>query len=132
MLVHTQALLNQWKASLSDFLEINEGLPELPKKRGRKKERSVIGQLGGTKNTVAGIVDIAIIQSLISGDEVKELVKEYGMVIVDECHHVSAVSFERVLKEANAKYVYGTPHTAGRSSTNHPYAVRTDPLLGGC
>ena len=120
VLVHTQALLNQWKASLSDFLEINEVLPELPKKRGRKKERSVIGQLGGTKNTVAGIVDIAIIQSLISGDEVKELVKEYGMVIVDECHHVSAVSFERVLKEANAKYVYGLTATPTRQDGHQP------------
>ena len=77
VLVHTQALLNQWKNSLSEFLRINETLPELPKKRGRKKERSVIGQLGGTKNTVSGIVDIAIIQSLISGDEVKELIKAF-------------------------------------------------------
>ena len=120
VLVHTQALLNQWKASLSEFLTINEVLPELPKKRGRKKERSVIGQLGGTKNTVAGIVDIAIIQSLISGDDVKELVKDYGMVIVDECHHVSAVSFERVLKEVNAKYVYGLTATPTRQDGHQP------------
>lgn len=120
VLVHTQALLNQWKSSLSEFLEINEVLPELPKKRGRRKERSVIGQLGGTKNTVSGIVDIAIIQSLISGDEVKELIKEYGMVIVDECHHVSAVSFERVLKEANAKYVYGLTATPSRQDGHQP------------
>ena len=120
VLVHTQALLNQWKSSLSEFLEINEALPELPKKRGRRKERSVIGQLGGTKNTVSGIVDIAIIQSLISGDEVKELIKEYGMVIVDECHHVSAVSFERVLKEANAKYVYGLTATPSRQDGHQP------------
>lgn len=89
-------------------------LPELPKKRGRKKERSVIGQLGGAKNTIAGVVDVAIIQSLISGDDVKELVKDYGMVIVDECHHVSAISFERVLKEVNAKYVYGLTATPTR------------------
>lgn len=120
VLVHTQALLNQWKSSLSEFLEINEALPELPKKRGRRKERSVIGQLGSTKNTVSGIVDIAIIQSLISGDEVKELIKEYGMVIVDECHHVSAVSFERVLKEANAKYVYGLTATPSRQDGHQP------------
>lgn len=120
VLVHTQALLNQWKTSLSEFLKINEVLPELPKKRGRKKERSVIGQLGGTKNTVAGIVDIAIIQSLISGDDVKELVKDYGMVIVDECHHVSAVSFERVLKEVNAKYVYGLTATPTRQDGHQP------------
>ena len=111
VLVHTQALLNQWKASMSEFLEINEVLPELLKKRGRKKEQSLIGQLGGTKNTLSGFVDIAIIQSLISGEEVRELVKDYGMVIVDECHHVSAVSFERVMKEVNAKYVYGLTAT---------------------
>ena len=70
ILVHTQALLNQWKRSLSEFLEIDETLPELPKKRGRKKERSLIGQLGGSKNNLSGFVDIAIMQSLISGDEI--------------------------------------------------------------
>ena len=120
VLVHTQALLNQWKKALSEFLEINEILPELPKKRGRKKERSVIGQLGGSKNNLSGFVDIAIMQSLISGDEVRELVKDYGMVIVDECHHVSAVSFEQVLKEVNAKYVYGLTATPARQDGHQP------------
>ena len=120
VLVHTQALLNQWKKALSEFLEINETLPELPKKRGRKKERSLIGQLGGAKNNLSGFVDIAIMQSLISGDEVRELVKDYGMVIVDECHHVSAVSFEQVLKEVNAKYVYGLTATPVRQDGHQP------------
>ena len=120
VLVHTQALLNQWKKALSEFLEINETLPELPKKRGRKKERSLIGQLGGSKNNLSGFVDIAIMQSLISGDGVRELVKDYGMVIVDECHHVSAVSFEQVLKEVNAKYVYGLTATPVRQDGHQP------------
>ena len=120
VLVHTQALLNQWKVSLSEFLDINEVLPELPKKRGPKKECSLIGQLGGTKNTLSGFVDIAIIQSLISGEEVREFVKDYGMVIVDECHHVSAVSFERVMKEINAKYVYGLTATPTRQDGHQP------------
>lgn len=120
VLVHTQALLNQWKQSLGKFLEINEVLPELPKKRGRKKERPLIGQLGGGKNTLSGFVDIAIIQSLISDNEVRELVKDYGMVIVDECHHVSAVNFERVLKEVNAKYVYGLTATPVRQDGHQP------------
>lgn len=120
VLVHTQALLNQWKKALSEFLEINETLPELPKKRGRKKERSLIGQLGGSKNNLSGFVDIAIMQSLISGDEVRELVKDYGMVIVDECHHVSAVSFEQVLKEVNAKFVYGLTATPARQDGHQP------------
>ena len=120
VLVHTQALLNQRKKALSEFLEINETLPELPKKRGRKKERSLIGQLGGSKNNLSGFVDIAIMQSLISGDEVRGLVKDYGMVIVDECHHVSAVSFEQVLKEVNAKYVYGLTATPARQDGHQP------------
>ena len=120
VLVHTPALLNQWKKALLEFLEINETLPDLPKKRGRKKERSLIGQLGGSKNNLSCFVDIAIMQSLISGDEVRELVKDYGMVIVDECHHVSAVSFELVLKEVNAKFVYGLTATPTRQDGHQP------------
>lgn len=120
ILVHTQALLNQWKQSLSEFLAIDETLPELPKKRGRRKERSLIGQLGGTKRNLSGIVDIAIIQSLISDNEAKDLVKDYGMVIVDECHHVSAVSFEKVLKEVNARYIYGLTATPTRQDGHQP------------
>ena len=120
ILVHTQALLNQWKRSLSEFLDIDETLPELPKKRGRKKERSVIGQLGGSKDNLSGFVDIAIMQSLISENEVRELVKNYGMVIVDECHHVSAVSFEQVLKEVNARFIYGLTATPTRQDGHHP------------
>jgi len=114
ILVHTSALLDQWKKSLSQFLTINEELPEQPKKRGRKNDLSIIGQLGNTKNTIGGKIDIAIMQSLVSGDEVKKFVKDYGLVIVDECHHVSTVSFEKILKKINAKYVYGLTVTPTR------------------
>jgi superfamily II DNA or RNA helicase len=114
VLVHTAALLNQWKSSLSKFLILNNELMTSPKKRGRKKEQTQIGQLGATKNTLNGFVDIAIIQSLINGDEVKDLVKNYGMVIVDECHHVPAFSFESVMKSVCAKYVYGLTATPVR------------------
>ncbi len=120
ILVHNQALLNQWKNALEEFLKIDETLEPLPKKRGRKKARPLIGQLGGTKNTLSGIVDIAIFQSLLKDDTVNELVKDYGMVIVDECHHVSAVTFERVMKEVNSKYVYGLSATPTRADGHHP------------
>ena len=120
ILVHTQALLDQWKSSLNEFLQIQESLPEPPKKRGRKKEQPLIGQLGGNKNTLSGLIDIAIIPSLIRGSEVKDLVKNYGMVIVDECHHVSALSFERVLKEVPARYVYGLTATPSRQDGHQP------------
>lgn len=120
ILVHTQALLNQWKAALEDFLQIDEMLAPLPKKRGRKKARPLIGQLGGNKNTLSGIVDVAIFQSLLAGDTVNELVKDYGMVVVDECHHVSAATFERVMKEVSAKYVYGLSATPTRADGHQP------------
>ena len=120
ILVHTQALLNQWRAALEEFLQIDEVLEPLPGKRGRKKSRPLIGQLGGGKNTLSGLVDVAIIQSLLSGDEVNELVRDYGQVIVDECHHVSAVSFERVMKEVTAKYVHGLSATPTRADGCQP------------
>ena len=120
IIVHTQALLNQWKKSLAQFLEFEEILPALPKKRGRKKERSIIGQLGGSKNNLNGIVDIAVVQSLIHENEVKPSVKNYGMVLVDECHHVPAFSFEQVLKEVSAKYVYGMTATPIRQDGHQP------------
>ncbi len=120
ILVHTQALLDQWKSALQEFLLIHEVLPEFPKKKGRRKERPLIGQLGGNKDTLSGLVDIAIIPSLIHGTEVKDIVKNYGMVIVDECHHVSALSFERVLKEVPARYVYGLTATPSRQDGHQP------------
>jgi len=63
---------------------------------------------------------VAIMQSLNSGDGVKELVKNYGMVIVDECHHVPAFSFEQILKGVHAKYVYGLTATPTRQDGHHP------------
>lgn len=120
ILVHSSALLQQWQKSLSEFLVFEDELPELPKKRGRQKKLSHIGLLGATKNTLNHIVDIAIMQSVVSGDEVKEFVKDYGMVIVDECHHVSAFTFEKILREVNAKYVYGLTATPKRQDGHQP------------
>lgn len=120
ILVHTQALLSQWKHALSEFLVVNEMLPEQPHKKGRKKQLSVIGQIGAGKRSSSGIIDIAVIQSLIRDNEVDDIVKNYGMVIVDECHHVSAYSFETVLREVNAGYVYGLTATPKRSDGHQP------------
>lgn len=121
VLVHTQALLGQWKKSLEQFLDIDhKPIEEHSKKRGRKKIQSIVGELGAGKNQLGGIVDIAVMQSLFSGDEVKELVRNYGMIIVDECHHVSAVNFEKILKFANSKFVYGLTATPTRQDGHHP------------
>ena len=122
ILVHSSALLEQWKSSLEQFLDIHEVLPEPPKKRGRKKTVHLIGQIGAGKNTRNGMIDIAIMQSLFEGEtkSVKSFVAEYGMVIVDECHHVAAFTFESVLKSVEAKYVYGLSATPVRKDGHHP------------
>lgn len=120
ILVHRQQLLSQWAARLTEFLNIDEELPALEKKRGRKKRQSLIGQIGAGQNNPGGIIDIAIMQSLTSGGEVKEWIKKYGMVIIDECHHVPAFSFEQILKNVYAKYVYGLTATPARRDGHHP------------
>ena len=115
-------LVTQWKKRLTEFLTINEALPDRveDKKRGRKKENCTIGQLGAGKDKLSGIIDIAVMQSLNKMGEVKDCVKNYGMIIVDECHHISAVSFEKILKSSNAKYVYGLTATPIRKDGHHP------------
>jgi len=120
ILVHSKALLMQWHECLSEFLDINFTEEEISKKRGRKKAFSPVGCLDSTSNTLHGVIDIALIQSCFDNDEVKPFVKEYGMVIVDECHHVSSITFENVLKHVTAHYVYGLTATPIRKDGLQP------------
>ena len=120
ILVHNKALLEQWKERLETFLKIDESIEEHVAERGRKKKSSAIGCLYAGKNTLHGIIDIALIQSCLSDGEAKPFVKDYGMVIVDECHHVSSVSFEQVLRQVTATYVYGLTATPIRKDGHQP------------
>ena len=120
ILVHRQQLLNQWRSRLGEFLVVKEELPEEPKKRGRKKRRDIIGSFGAGKDTRSEIIDVAMIQSMGTADNIVPWIGNYGMVIVDECHHVPAVSFEQVLKKIPAKYVYGLTATPTRQDGHHP------------
>lgn len=120
ILVHNKALLAQWKERLESFLKIDETIEEPETKRGRKKKTSAIGCLYAGKNSLHGIIDIALIQSCLSEDEVKPFVKDYGMVIVDECHHVSSVSFELVLRQVTATFVHGLTATPIRKDGHQP------------
>ncbi|MGC8492674.1 MAG: TOTE conflict system archaeo-eukaryotic primase domain-containing protein [Syntrophobacteraceae bacterium] len=99
ILTHRQQLLSQWVARLAQFLKIDEELPLKPGQRGRRPVRNIIGQIGAGKDNPNGIIDVGIMQSLIRDHEVKDCVRDYGMVIVDECHHISAVSFEQIIKK---------------------------------
>ena len=92
VLVHRRQLMDQWLEKLVSFLNVS---PE------------EIGQFGGGKKKVTGEIDIGILQSLNRKGDINEIVAEYGQIIVDECHHLSAFTFEQVLKRARAKYVVG-------------------------
>ena len=120
VLVHTKALLDQWVKALEQFLTIDTIPEENEVKRKRRKPLSPIGTLSSTGNKLHGIIDIALMQSCISDNDVKPFVKEYGMVIADECHHVSAVNFEQILKAVNASYVYGLTATPIRKDGRQP------------
>ena len=120
ILVHSKALLMQWHERLSEFLDIDFTEEEISKKRGRKKAFSPVGCLDSTSNTLHGVIDIALMQSCFENDEVKPFVKGYGMVIVDECHHVSSITFENVLKHVTAHYVYGLTATPIRKDGLQP------------
>lgn len=105
ILVHTLQLIDQWKDRLEQFLE-------MPPKS--------IGQIGGGKKKRTGLVDIATIQSLGRKGAVSDFVSEYGQIVVDECHHISAFSFEQVVKRAKAKYVLGLTATPVRKDGHQP------------
>ena len=105
VLVHRRQLMEQWTARLRAFLD----LPE-----------SAIGRIGGGKRKPGGIIDVGMIQSLVRQGEVDDIVADYGHLVIDECHHVSAVSFEAVSRRAKAKYVLGLSATVTRQDGHHP------------
>lgn len=120
ILVHRSQLMEQWKERLEQFLIVNETLPIPPKRRGRQKKRKIIGLYGASRDTRSGIIDIAMLQSTGDADDIKPWLQDYGMIIVDECHHVPAVSFEQVLKKVSAKHIYGLTATPKRQDGHHP------------
>ncbi len=103
--VHRRQLMEQWATRLQNFLD----LPQ-----------DSIGQVGGGARKPTGIIDIAMIQSLARGGIVDDLVAGYGQLIVDECHHLSAVSFEAVARRAKARFVLGLSATVTRKDGHHP------------
>ena len=115
VLVHNSEIMKNWVEDFEKFLQIDEDLPEYITPKGRRKKRkSVIGTLSGGRNTLGGILDVAMITSLGQGDDVNPLIKNYGMVIMDECHHAGAAIAEDVLNAVSAKYVYGLTATPKR------------------
>ena len=108
IIMQSVSLIDQWVDELHHFLEINEDLPMYKTKTGKEKQRKdLIGVLHGSKNTLTGIIDVVSVNSIYDKDGNCRLDHEYGMVIVDECHHGASQIFENVLRQINSKYVYG-------------------------
>lgn len=105
VLVRRTELLQQWKERLQAFLGA---------------DKTTVGSIGGGKAKPTGIIDVAVMQSLSRHGEVSEQVKNYGQIIVDECHHLSAFSFEALLKAAPARYVLGLTATPIRRDGQQP------------
>jgi superfamily II DNA or RNA helicase len=105
ILVNRRPLMDQWRNQLSIFLKI---------------DLAKIGQIGGGKDKRTGLLDVAMLQSLFLNKQVSDLVAEYGQVIVDECHHLPAFTFEQVLRQAKARYVLGLTATPYRRDGHQP------------
>ncbi len=105
VLVHRTELLRQWQERLTGFLEFPEGS---------------LGVIGGGKKKPSGRIDIAVMQSLSRREDLGEWLDQYGQIIIDECHHLSAFSFEAILKQAKAKFVVGLTATPIRRDGHQP------------
>jgi superfamily II DNA or RNA helicase len=105
VLVHRRELMTQWVERLRAFLSVDKG---------------DVGSIGGGRRAPTGRIDVALIQSLVRKGEVDDIVGDYGHLIVDECHHVSAASFELVAQRVKARYVLGLSATVSRKDGHHP------------
>jgi superfamily II DNA or RNA helicase len=115
ILLQSKDLLEQWVEELNKFLTINEEPPIYKTKTGREKKRdSVIGILTGNKNTLTGIIDVAMVGSMYSKGNFNDFINSYGMVIMDECHHCGSNTSVEVMQKVNARYVYGVSATPKR------------------
>lgn len=105
VLVHRTELLKQWQERLQAFLSVG---------------KDAIGTIGGGRHKPTGRIDIAVMQSLSRNGAVSDSVARYGHVVVDECHHLSAFSFESILKQTHARHVLGLTATPVRRDGQHP------------
>lgn len=103
ILVNKIQLLNQWKDRIKEFLDVKE-----------------VGEISSKKKNITNVIDVVSIKSLWNNGNVLEIAKNYGMIIIDECHHTAAYTFEQAINTGNAKYVYGISATPERENGHTP------------
>ncbi|MAC83671.1 MAG: helicase [Arcobacter sp.] len=102
IIVNKNMLLNQWIERFVDYFEYD------------KKD---IGYLGKSKNKLNGYIDVATMQSLKNAPE---YIHNYSFVIIDECHHIPAITFEQIVKNFRGKYILGLSATPNRKDGLQP------------
>ena len=114
ILVHRKQLQEQWIERLLTFLDL---------------PRESIGRIGGGRKKMTGLIDVAVIQSIIRKDEAGDLINQYGHIIVDECHHLPASSFEKVISKVKGRFITGLSATVTRKDGHHPIiTMRCGPI----
>ncbi|PUE67716.1 helicase [Arcobacter lacus] len=102
IVVNKNMLLNQWIERFVDYFGYN------------KKD---IGYLGKGFNKLNGQIDVATMQSLKNDPKI---IENYSFVIVDECHHIPALTFEQIIKSFKGKYILGLSATPNRKDELQP------------
>lgn len=105
IIVHRKELMQQWQERLKTFLELTN---------------CHIGLMGGGKKRLGGRLDIAVMQTLLKQGDLQTLLDSYGQIIIDECHHITAISFESTIKQSKARYILGLTATPVRRDGQHP------------
>ncbi|WP_020007685.1 TOTE conflict system archaeo-eukaryotic primase domain-containing protein [Salinicoccus albus] len=120
IIVNSKVLARQWKEQLNEFLDIHSEPMVEYTPTGRIKKKDKIGEIHSTKTNQSKIIDIALFQTLANRDDFREFIRDYGMVIVDEAHHIAAQSFEFVIKQVASRYLYGLSATPERKDGYTP------------
>ena len=102
IVVNKNMLLNQWIERFVDYFGYD------------KKD---IGYLGKGHNKLNGIIDVATMQSLKNDPTI---IEKYSFVIVDECHHIPALTFEQIIKSFKGRYILGLSATPNRKDELQP------------
>ncbi|WP_232323211.1 DEAD/DEAH box helicase [Streptococcus sp. S784/96/1] len=130
ILVHNRQLLEQWIERLGQFLVFDEEKAVRYTPSGREKIIGHVGQFAGAKKWRTKLVDVAMIQSLMTADNLEELLSDYDVMLVDECHHVTAAMFEKVVASFSGTYLYGLTATPERKNGHEPILFqRIGPIL---
>jgi superfamily II DNA or RNA helicase len=114
VLVHRKPLVEQWLERLREFLNVDP---------------NAIGTIGSGGSQPSGLIDVATVQGLARSLPDRKVLENYGHVVVDECHHVPAVSIERLLASCPARYITGLTATPYRRDGHHPIiAMQCGPI----